>query len=417
MTQKVVSNFTPRPWQMEVYTNLSRFNTLVVHRRAGKTIFAVNMLIKWAAEKRGLYGYIASSMSDSIDLAWEPLIEYSEGLIANVNVARREIILVNGSKIKLYSYHKEEKLLGRGFSGVIVDETQKMPARVWEEILLPTFLGTEGKVIFIGTPRGENFFYQLYCKGQDENKDNWFSQVYTVEDTGFVNLEEYKDLTQDQHPAKNQQEFWCSFSAAVIGAYYADTIESLEKDGQIKDLEWDPNLLVYTSWDLGINDPTCVWFWQEDGEGNRYYIEYYQESDQNLGNHIQYVQSRPYRYGTHFAPHDINVRDLTSGISRISWAEKEHGFIFEPVKRVVVNEAIPIVQRYMQDCYFDRTKCALGLRALKNYSQKFNETTNQYLDEPNHDQWSHGADAFRYGAIGKMDEGGQVFTQGVKGLY
>ena len=190
-----------------------------------------------------------------------------------------------------------------------------------------------------------------------------------------------------------------AFKVAQEGAYYAEQFTRIYRENRICKVPYDPVLPVYTAWDLGISDDTSIWFLQFFGREIRA-IDYYASTGEALTHYIDVVKSKEYRhYGGHFAPHDIDHRELGTGISRAELA-KEHGLKFEtiPTNRDLL-AGIENVREMLLYCYFDEEKCADGVRALEGYRKEWNDKFACFRDRPLHDWTSHGSDAFRTGAV------------------
>lgn len=215
-----------------------------------------------------------------------------------------------------------------------------------------------------------------------------------------------------------QQEFYCSFDAAVKGTYYSGLMAAAQKDGRIGDVPYLTDRPVYTAWDLGIGDATGIWFWQEDG----FYfniIDYYEANDVGLNTYLKVLREKGYTYAPkHVFPHDVNVRELSSGDSRKKILERS-GFGVKVCPKESVDEGIEAVRNILPRCRFDEKKCVRGIRALSEYHKKWNENMKDYLPTPCHDWTSHGADAFRYFALcaGRKKENGWSFFKPRSAAY
>jgi len=195
------------------------------------------------------------------------------------------------------------------------------------------------------------------------------------------------------------------FPTVVEGAYYGEFMQKARDEGRIGNFPWDPRIPVSTSWDIGIRDSTAIWFFQQIGQ-QVHLIDYYEASGQGLPHYAKILQEKPYVYRDHIAPHDMKVRDWSPGVARISVAQ-ELGINFRIVEKVVIKlgtelaEGIDAVRRILPLCHFDVDKAGDGIACLDNYSRKRNRSTGELTDIPRHDHWSsHGADAFRYLALG-----------------
>jgi hypothetical protein len=196
-----------------------------------------------------------------------------------------------------------------------------------------------------------------------------------------------------------EQEFECSFQAAITGAYYGAIIERLEQEGKITDELYDENIDVETWWDLGMNDQTVIWFAQRHRNEIRL-IDYYEASGEGLDHYAKVIQNKPYDYSTHIAPHDIKVRELGAfGKSRLESA-LELGINFTVAPKLSIEDGIEAVRKVLPNCFFDKNKCALGIEAMKAYQKRWDDKNQCFRNKPLHNFASHCADAFRTGIVG-----------------
>jgi len=181
------------------------------------------------------------------------------------------------------------------------------------------------------------------------------------------------------------------------GAVYKNELAKARSDGRITRVPVDPALKVHTVWDLGVSDSTTIWFVQVVGKEVRV-VDYYEATGEGLPHYARILEQRGYLYGKHFAPHDIAVRELGSGVSRIETAKKL-GINFEIVKNVPIEDGIEASRQILSSCWFDTDKCSAGLHALSNYRREYNDKMGEFKARPVHDWASHAADAFRYLAL------------------
>lgn len=192
------------------------------------------------------------------------------------------------------------------------------------------------------------------------------------------------------------------------GAIYKSEFEQIKRENRICKVPHDPNLPIYTSWDLGILDSTAIWFFQIYGKEVRV-IDYYEANNEPLAHYTRILdektQSFGYRYEKHFAPHDIAARDLSSGVSR-EQTMATLGYRMTKGARLGVEDRIEATRQMLKNCWFDADKCKHGVKALQNYRREFNDKLDQFKATAVHDWASHGSDAFGEGAlnINKMHE-------------
>ncbi|MDI9349039.1 MAG: hypothetical protein QM537_03435 [Candidatus Symbiobacter sp.] len=401
-TEKTIATgYAPRPHQADLHNQLQRFNVLVTHRRFGKTVFAVNELIDRALRcdlARPRYGYIAPFSVQAKTVAWDYLKAWT-AMLPQVKARETDLAvdLPNGARISLYGADNPDRLRGLYFDGVILDEYGDMPPRLWGEIIRPALADREGFAVFIGTPRGKNHFYDLYEQAGGE--PDWYRAILPASKTGILAAAELlaaqKVMSADQYA----QEFECSFAAAVSGAYFAEILRAIEGKGQIGQVPYDPILPVETWWDLGIGDATAIWFAQRAGREIRL-IDYYEASNEGLPHYARVLQHLPYVYSRHLAPHDIGVRELGSGKTRLEIADSL-GVRFDIAPRLTIEDGIEAMRAMLPQCWFDSEKCRRGLTALAAYRKDYDEAMKNWRSHPRHDWSSHACDALRMGAVAR----------------
>lgn len=377
----------------------SRFSVLVCHRRFGKTVLAINHLLKHALlnrQERPRYGYIAPTYTQAKSIAWDYLKHYA-GVVPGVTFNESELRadFPNGARVRLFGADNPDGLRGLYFDGVILDEYGVMRGNVFTEVIRPALADRKGWAVFIGTPNGKNQFWDIASHAK--TADDWAFACYTASETGVLDPAELAEAKSLMTADEYAQEFECSFEASVRGAIYAKELTEAKAAGRITRIPHEPTLKVDTFWDLGVGDATTIWFVQTVGQEIRL-IDYYEASGEGLPHYAAVLQARGYLYGRHVAPHDIQVRELATGRSRLEVAESL-GIRFEIAPQVPVEDGIHAARMILPRCWFDETKCKAGLEALQNYRRDFNSRLNEFKATPVHDWSSHGADAFRYFAV------------------
>jgi len=156
---------------------------------------------------------------------------------------------------------------------------------------------------------------------------------------------------------------------------------------------------VNTAWDLGMSDSTSIWFVQAKPGGTYAVIDYYEANGEGLDHYAKVLDEKGYKYGTHIAPHDIRVRELGTGKSRLEIA-RGLGIRFDIAPNIPVQDGINAVRTILPTCWFDTDKCSPGIESLRNYRREFNDRMGDFKSSPLHDWTSHAVDAFRYFAVG-----------------
>ena len=392
--------YRPREYQLEVHKNRKRFSVLVCHRRFGKSVLSINELIKTAADKpRSLCAFIAPTYRQGKSIAWEYLKFYTQPLLkigGTRNESELRIDLFNGSRIQIFGADNPDSIRGMGFDAVVLDEYAIMAPRVWTEIVRPAVADKLGWVLFIGTPMGHNQFWEVYDYAL-RGHDDWYGKLYRASDTKVIPVEELEQARSIMTPEQYEQEFECSFTAAVSGSYYGRLITKAEKDGRIGNVPIDDNVGVETWWDLGIGDSTAIWFAQRVGQ-EIHLVDYYETSGESLAHYADVLNEKNYSYTSHIAPHDIMARELGTGKSRLEVAN-ELGINFDIAPKLEVDHGIESVRNALPYCYFDREKCKVGLDALRQYRKQWDEKNQVFKNKPLHNWCSHAADSFRYGCV------------------
>lgn len=399
--QTITVPFKPHTYQKEIHDRLKRFSVFVCHRRFGKTVLTVNLLNKWALQtKRENWraGYIAPLYRQAEEIAWDYLKKYASvvpGMGFNNSKLRADY--PNGSRITLLGADNPDSLRGPYWDAVVFDEYAQIRPKVWPEIIRPALTDRKGWACFIGTPQGHNHFYDLWQMAQSD--ENWAALMYRASQTSILDPKELEQAKAEMSPEQYEQEFECSFEAAIAGAYYGPLMADALAANRIVHVPYDPLILVHTAWDLGMDDATVIWFFQLSPSGEIRLIDYHEENNQGLDYYVRLLKEKRYVYGQHLAPHDIQVREMGTGKSRLEVAEAL-GIHFDIVPNIGVADGIQAVRSIFTRCWFDVEKCDRGIQALKTYRKEYSDRLSTYRDSPLHDWASHGADAFRMLAVG-----------------
>jgi hypothetical protein len=376
----------------------------VWHRRAGKDSTALNWTAAACHERVGTYWHMLPTQSqgrktiwDGIDRAGRRMIDQAFPLALRTNTRQDEmkISLKCGSIWQVAGSDNYNSLIGSNPVGVVFSEYSVADPSAWDYIR-PILAENGGWAIFIYTSRGRNHGAMLYEMARDN--DNWFAQILTVDDTGILS----PSVIQDERDSGMSdemidQEYYCSFQAAIVGAYYGKQMVQAEKEGRVTAVPYEPNVPVETWWDLGVGDSTAIWFVQRVNREIRV-IDYHEMSGEGLPYYAKVLQDKGYVYGRHIGPHDIEVRELGTGKSRRETA-KALGITFQIAPNLPIDDGIDAVRAMLPRCWFDKVKCARIVEALKQYRKNWDEKNKVFQSHPCHDWTSHGADAGRYGAV------------------
>ena len=429
--KKISTGYVPRLLQAELHRKLKRFNVLVMHRRFGKTVFCINEMVDQGlrfSKKDPLTGktllnprfaYLAPLYGQAKRVAWDYLKQYTAsipGVTTNEADLRVDIPrphLGDSIRFTLLGADNPASLKGIYLDGVILDEYAEMNPTAWREVIRPTLSDRKGWAIFIGTPKGQNSFYELYegAKNGFQQEDGsifvdkeWASFLYKASETGIIDNAELDSARRSMTEEEFAQEYECSFNAGLVGAYFAKELTKAEEEKRILKLSHDPMLLVDTYWDLGLNDTTAIWFVQSFRNRHRI-IDFFEICGVGIPEILAEIKKKPYNFGRWVLPHDVSVRDFSTGKARIQTFQSlgcRHTHIVPRVGKKM--ESISAARMIFGLCEFDVDKCKLGLKALANYQRKWNAKNNVFEESPLHNWASNAADAFQCFAMGTRQD-------------
>lgn len=390
--------YTPRPLQAELHAQLAshRWSVVVCHRRFGKTVMAINHLLRDAVmcdHRMGRFAYIAPQYKQAKAVSWDYLKEFAGGIPGvKFNETELRCDLPNGARIQLLGAENPASLRGLALDGICLDEYADMPESLFAEVLRPALSDRGGYGIFLGTPRGFNAFYDLYESARQDPA--WFTAIYRASETGVLPQTELDAARSMVTADQFAQEYEASWVANVPGAIFGAEMQKAEEEGRVTKVPIDPTARVNTAWDLGVNDATSIWLYQQIGHAI-HVVDYLEERNEGLPFYVRALEEKNYFFGKHYAPHDIEVRELGSGKSRREIAY-ELGINFVVLPKLPFEDGIHNAQLTLSRCYFDHDRCKPGIEALRQYHRSYNDRTRSYSPSVKRDWSTHAADAFRY---------------------
>jgi len=400
--------YQPRDYQipiLQAFDNGYRRIIQLWHRRSGKDVTDINLVAAEMLKEVGNYYYTFPNYSQGRKALWEGRgkdgVKYTDyfpkELVDGTNDQQMKIKYKNGSLFQVIGVEDVDTIVGTNPKGIIFSEYSLQNPKAWE-YMRPILLENKGWAIFNMTPRGKNHGFKLWEMAV--NNPKWWTQKLTINDTDVLTEEDMDEerqagMTEDMI----QQEYYCSFIAAIQGSIYWEPINKAEKNGQFTDVPYDPSMLVHTVWDLGKNDSNCIGFYQTNGITWRK-IDYLAGNRKGLPDWIKMVKEKPYNYGKHFAPHDIKVSDYSLTGNQSRWeVAKDLGIEFDIIPNLSIQDGINSGRMFFSKLYIDKTKCAEFIDAIPQYSLEYNEKLKTFKDTPLHDWTSHFADEHRYAAI------------------
>ena len=420
-------NYKPRPYQIKAWQHFfpdasQKRAVIIAHRRWGKDLLALNLIVAQAHQRMATYWHVFPYFTQGRSIIWNGIdtnnrkafLDYiPKQLIESTHNNEMRVHFKNGSVYQIVGSDNIDRLVGTNPYGIVVSEYALCDPHAID-YLRPILRENKGWVLYITTIRGKNHAYRLAMKAeqlQKDDPDRWFYTNQTIKETiredGTPVVSE-KDIDMDRKEGMNeatiQQEYYNNPDSPLEGAYFGEQMAKAQAEGRICNVPYDEKLPVQTAWDIGMRDATAICFFQTYGMEIRV-IDYYENTGESLRHYIKYCKEKPYIYSKHFAPHDIAVREWTSGTSRIE-AAKNMGIKFTVTQQHEVVDGIEQVRSILGRCWFDSIKCEKLIDALRCYrkeraSDKLARPSSEgitpiYRDEPLHDWASHGASSFRY---------------------
>ena len=412
-------DYRPRDQIRAFHDRKERFAIIVAHRRFGKTVAAINDLIRSCFEidrPNVRVAYIAPYLSQAKAVAWDYALEFTRDIPEiKVNHSELRIDFLNGARFRLFGADNYNAMRGLYFDAVVLDEMADFPASAWSNVIRPALADRRGSATFISTPKGKNEFWELWHEAQDD--PNWFTAMLKASATSILDQEELDEARRTMGDDRYEQEFECSFEAAIQGAFYAKEMKEATEDGRITRVPYDRAASVITAWDLGIGDSTAIWFAQFVGQEIRI-IDYYENSGVGLDHYAKVLLDKDYQYEQHILPHDVQVKELGTGKSRLETLDALGIRNIEIAPKLAVEDGIQAARTMIPKCWFDADNCTRGIEALRQYRRDFDEKLKTWRGRPLHDWTSHGADAFRYLAVGYRRESdwGEPIRRNLRGI-
>ena len=403
----------------EPFLHPKRYKIAYGGRGSGKSWAIAQLLIMLAYKQKTRVlcaREIQRSIGDSVIQLLSDTIDRM-GLSFFFDVQKTQILAKNGSRFIFEGLRANITKIKsmEGIDRVWVEEAESVTSTSWDT-LIPTIRKGGSEIWVSFNPRDElDATYQRFVLNPPPESyvvkvnysDNpWFPEELEKERLHLQSLDTdlYKHIWEGECLVNHQ------------GAYYAKQIENARADGRIGRIPLESTLPVHTFWDLGIADATAIWLVQQAGQELRV-VGYYENSNEGLQHYVNWLHDFRDRhsitYGDHWAPHDIQVRELTTGKTRKDQA-RQMGINFRVTPNIPLADGIEASRRIIPRCWFDQERCADGLRALSYYRTEYDEEKRVFKDRPLHDWSSHGADAFRYFAVAWRDKRDESLTKPVR---
>lgn len=384
----------------------------IAHRRWGKDEIALGVTCQLAHIRVGSYWHCLPEYSQARKALWTAVNPHTgkrrideafpPSLRETTNESEMFIRFKNGSTWQLVGSDRYNSLVGAGIAGVVFSEWALANPSAWGYIR-PMLEENDGWAMFITTPRGRNHAHAMFEMAK--NSPRWFADRSTVHDTKALtpeqiieSLAEYTALYgEDLGKAQFEQEYECSFNAAILGAFYAREMHAARKEGRIRDVDPEPNAPIHTAWDLGMRDSTAIWWFQVIDQ-KLVILDYYAAHGVGVDHYAQVCKDRfkEYRRGTDFVPHDARIKEWGGmGRTRVE-VMFELGLNPQVVPRTSDSDGHQAIRSTIPHCIFHTRTEEAGLAALESYRREWDDEKKTFKASALHDWASHGAKAFQY---------------------
>lgn len=425
MTKIVLPNngWEPRDYQIEAWNAMvgpeeqrCKTGVLAWCRRAGKDDISGHALAIRAMERVGNYWHCLVKHEQARRAIWEGVNPrtgrqrwqdwFPPSMIKHVDNQSMRLTFVNGSTYQLMGSDNVQGMVGAAPVGIVYSEAALADPTAFA-LLRPIIAENDGFSWYISSVRGRNHFYRIYQAALQS--PTGFAQHLSAEHTGIFTPDQLEEERREYISIYGaayglslfEQEYLSSWDSAVVGAVFGTEIKELKDSGRAHLFDYDPRYPVYTSWDIGIGDPTYILFWQIIGNRPRL-IDWYSGTDAGLDAYAEVLAEKPYFYAKHLGPHDITHRGGGHGAS---WYDvgRTLGIYFErvptPSKREMLAAGSQVIRRMEINANHEVEpedpfeNCYHILEALTLYRFKFDSERRVMSPQPIHDWTSHPSDA------------------------
>ncbi len=382
----------------------------IAHRRWGKDEIVLNGFRELSQKRIGTYWHCFPEYAQARKAIWNGINgrtgkrrideAFPPEIRKRVNDNDMFIETVWGSTWQLLGSDRYNATVGSGPVGIAYSEWALCNPAAWA-YHKPMIEETDGTAAFITTPRGNNHAKTMYQRAV--GNEQWFAQLSSIHETKALSaeqlaesLEEYKDLYgADLGLAMFEQEYYCSFAGAMVGAYYGSEMNTAEREGRIKLVPIDPRYPVHTAWDLGKAANNPIWCFQViPGEAGPRIVDFYRPDSDDLEEWVKWLDGKGYK-GNDYVPHDILVAEWGSKRTRFETL-KLLGRKPVRVAKVSVAEGIHASRQTIKVAVFDSERCELGIEGLKQFRREWDDELKVFRDNPVKDWCEHIASSFRY---------------------
>jgi hypothetical protein len=420
-TIELPNHWQPRRYQFPLWDALQNKGKKraieIAHRRWGKDDVILHHTAIEAHKRVATYWHCLPEYQQARKAIWNAVNPHTGKrrideafpgeLRENTNDQEMFIRFKNGSTWQVIGSDRYNSLVGAGVAGVVFSEWAICNPSSWGYIS-PMMRENDGWAAFITTPRGRNHAYNMYNSAL-KNED-WFAELSSIHQTKALSEDALQEILQTDYidlygedigRAQFEQEYECSFNAAILGAFYAREMVNVRKEGRIADVEAIADRPVHRAWDIGVRDDTSIWWFQVVGT-QIYILDCYTASGVGVDHYASIVEDRKKQHGwqdgTDFVPHDARVKEWGTGRTRV---ETMQGLGLHPqvVPMASKLDGINAARKTLPRCVFHPRTESEGISALEQYRREWDDDKKAFKENEVHDWSSHLADAFRYMAM------------------
>lgn len=410
-TINLPNDWAPRWYQNPLWNYLENGGKRAIeiaHRRWGKDDVMLHRSAVAAFERPATYWHCLPEFAQARKAVWTSINAHTgkrridEAFPPEVCETRNDqemfIRFKNGATWQVIGSDRYDNLVGAGVAGITFSEWALANPSAWA-YMRPMLEENGGWAAFITTPRGNNHAKAMYDMAS--KNDDWFSEISDVRQTGALTesqllegLAEYQALYGDSFgQAYFEQEYFCSFAGAAIGAYFGAEMAAAEREGRIGALPVDERYPVHTAWDLGKAANNPIWCFQVI-DGVPLIVDFYRPESNDLEDWCNWLKERGYN-GTDYVPHDILQTEWGTGRTRIELlsmlGRKPHR-----IPMVSVEDGRMAARQTIKAARFDAQRCELGIEGLKAYRREWDDELKTFRQNPVKDWAEHIGSAFRY---------------------
>jgi phage terminase large subunit len=405
-------NWRPRDYQEPLWKYLEAGGKRAIniwHRRAGKDDVCLHWAAVSAFQRPATYWHMLPEYSQGRKAIWAAVNPHTgkrrideafpKELRENTNEQEMFIRFKNGATWQVVGSDRYDSTVGSPPAGVTFSEWALANPAAYA-YLAPILLENDGWALFITTSRGRNHAKSMLDMARKTS--SWFAEVLTIEDTKAISVEaveaqriEYQGIYGDEAgDALIEQEYWCSFEAAVLGAYWGKQMREAEQDGRICEVPVNHDLPVNTAWDIGVDDAMAIWCFQVYPD-HLDIVDYYENHGLGFDHYCDWLDDREY-HGIDWVPHDAKVREAGAPGARtrietlITLGRKPQ---LSPEQKLM--DGINAGRKTILLARFDEKRTARGLECLREYKTEWDQDERVFKKTPDHNWASHGADGWR----------------------